>query len=53
MGLLPYLFGATVSPLVGLSVETSAWPMGVIMSGSTMVALAIFLVSGKGMEQKK
>lgn len=52
MGLLPYLFGATVSPIVGLLVETNAWPMGVIMSSTTLIALAIFLMSGNRLKQK-
>ncbi|WP_153733374.1 multidrug effflux MFS transporter [Sporosarcina obsidiansis] len=42
LGLLPFVGGATVSPLVGLAGDFSAWPMGIIILLCSSSALIIF-----------
>ncbi|TVT29865.1 multidrug effflux MFS transporter [Salinicoccus cyprini] len=42
LGLLPFIGGALVSPLVGLAGEQVAWPMGLVIFLCSTVALIIF-----------
>ncbi|WP_370637540.1 multidrug effflux MFS transporter [Salinicoccus sp. ID82-1] len=42
LGLLPFIGGALVSPLVGLAGEQVAWPMGLVILICSTVALIIF-----------
>ncbi|MBP1991564.1 DHA1 family bicyclomycin/chloramphenicol resistance-like MFS transporter [Paenibacillus eucommiae] len=49
LGLIPFLLGAVVSPLVGIAGEHTAVPLGVIiLSTSTAALLAYFLLVKKG-----
>lgn len=43
LGLLPFIGGAIVSPLVGLAGDFSAWPMGIIILICSTSALVIYL----------
>ncbi|MGE7918373.1 multidrug effflux MFS transporter [Viridibacillus sp. NPDC093762] len=43
LGLLPFIGGAVVSPLVGIAGEMNAWPMGIIILSSTLFAIIAFL----------
>ncbi|WP_026703027.1 multidrug effflux MFS transporter [Salibacterium aidingense] len=49
LGLLPFLFGATSAPLVGVAGENTAVPMGLIIFIADIFALCcyLFLVKGK------
>ncbi|WP_301107488.1 multidrug effflux MFS transporter [Sporosarcina sp.] len=48
LGLLPFIGGATVSPLVGLAGDFSAWPMGItILTCSTSALIIYFTVVRK------
>ncbi|GAB3070450.1 multidrug effflux MFS transporter [Salinicoccus sesuvii] len=42
LGLLPFIGGALVSPLVGLAGEQVAWPMGLVIITCSIGALLIF-----------
>lgn len=48
LGLLPFIGGAIVSPLVGIAGEEAAWPMGVVMAFCTSAALLLFIVFVRG-----
>ncbi|MEK4760200.1 multidrug effflux MFS transporter [Viridibacillus sp. FSL E2-0187] len=43
LGLLPFIGGAVVSPLVGIAGEMNAWPMGIIILSSTLFSIIAFL----------
>ncbi|WP_271396448.1 multidrug effflux MFS transporter [Salinicoccus roseus] len=43
LGLLPFIGGALVSPLVGMAGEEAAWPMGLVIILCSFGALIIFL----------
>ena len=43
LGLLPFIGGAVVSPIVGIRGEFVSWPMGVVIMGCSFFALIIFL----------
>ncbi|MGE7624158.1 multidrug effflux MFS transporter [Viridibacillus sp. NPDC096237] len=43
LGLLPFIGGALVSPLVGIAGEMNAWPMGIIILTSTLLSIIAFL----------
>lgn len=42
LGLLPFIGGAVVSPLVGIRGEYTAWPMGIVIICCSALALIIF-----------
>ncbi|MFB5189926.1 hypothetical protein [Alicyclobacillus fastidiosus] len=42
LGLLPFLFGAVTSPLVGIQGEYSATPLGVILLSASLLALLVY-----------
>lgn len=44
LGLLPFIGGAIVSPLVGIGGDNTAWPMGIVMILCTSAAFSIFLI---------
>ncbi|WP_342389179.1 multidrug effflux MFS transporter [Salinicoccus bachuensis] len=43
LGLLPFIGGALVSPLVGMAGDEAAWPMGLVIILCSIGALLIFL----------
>lgn len=43
LGLLPFIGGAIVSPLVGIAGDQTAWPMGIIIITCSSSALVLFL----------
>lgn len=43
LGLLPYILGAAVAPLVGLSGENNALPMGIVITSANMIAVLSYL----------
>ena len=54
LGLLPFVGGALVSPLVGIAGDTTTWPMGIIIISCSCIALLVFLlfVRKKGLMQQ-
>lgn len=44
LGLLPFLGGALVAPLVGIAGDATAWPMGIVIIVCSSIALLIFLL---------
>lgn len=48
LGLLPFVGGAVVSPLVGLAGESSAWPMGLVIFICSGSALLIYSLAVRG-----
>lgn len=44
LGLLPFIGGAIVSPLVGIAGDQTAWPMGIIIIICSMGSLVLFLL---------
>ena len=42
LGLMPFIGGATVSPLVGLAGDSSAWPLSIVVVTCSTGALIIF-----------
>ena len=44
LGLLPFLGGALVAPLVGIAGDATAWPMGIVIIACSSIALLIFVV---------
>lgn len=44
LGLLPFVGGALVAPLVGIAGDATAWPMGIIIIACSSIALLIFVV---------
>ena len=43
LGLLPFIGGAIVSPLVGIAGDQTAWPMGIIILTCSSAALVVFM----------
>lgn len=43
LGLLPYILGAAVAPLVGLGGENNALPMGIVIISANMLAVLSYL----------
>lgn len=43
LGLLPFIGGSIVSPLVGIAGDQTAWPMGIIIVLCSGIALLIFM----------
>lgn len=43
LGLLPYILGAAVAPLVGLGGENNALPMGIVITLANMIAVLSYL----------
>ncbi len=43
LGLLPFIGGAVVSPIVGMAGDEAAWPLGLVTILCSMAALIIFL----------
>ncbi|RTE10112.1 multidrug effflux MFS transporter [Paenibacillus whitsoniae] len=53
MGVIPFLLGAVVSPLVGIAGEDTAVPLGVlILATSTAAMMSYFLLVKKGARQE-
>ena len=48
LGLLPFIGGALVSPLVGIAGDQTAWPMGIVIAFCSVMAVAIYVVFVKG-----
>jgi len=48
LGFLQYGAGAVTPPLVGVAGHSSAVPMGIVMSGATLAALAALLLLARG-----
>lgn len=44
LGLLPFVGGALVAPLVGIAGDVTAWPMGIVIIACSSIALLIFVV---------
>ena len=44
LGLLPFIGGAIVAPLVGIAGDQTAWPMGIIILTCSSSALVLFLL---------
>jgi MFS transporter, DHA1 family, multidrug resistance protein len=44
LGLLQYVFGAAVAPLVGIAGEDTAIPLGVVAASASTAAMVLFLV---------
>jgi len=44
LGLLPFIGGAIVAPLVGIAGDQTAWPMGIIIMCCTTTALLLFMI---------
>ena len=44
LGLLPFLGGGIVSPLVGIAGDTTAWPMGIIILICSSSALFLYFI---------
>jgi DHA1 family bicyclomycin/chloramphenicol resistance-like MFS transporter len=44
LGLLSYIFGGVVSPLVGLGGSTSALPMGLVIAGADVCSILCYLL---------
>ena len=53
LGLLPFIGGAVVSPLVGLAGDAAAWPLALVIAACSILALFIFtlLVRGKAVQE--
>lgn len=53
LGLLPFIGGAVVSPLVGLAGDETAWPLAIIITLCSVSALVIFMsfVHGKAVQE--
>ncbi|MNZ33982.1 Bicyclomycin resistance protein [compost metagenome] len=43
LGLLPYILGAAVAPLVGLGGENNALPMGLVIASANMIAVMCYI----------
>lgn len=43
LGLIPFILGAVVSPLVGIAGEHTAVPLGVIILSTSVIALLAYL----------
>ncbi|TQR17469.1 multidrug effflux MFS transporter [Psychrobacillus soli] len=52
LGLLPFICGAIVSPLVGIAGDQTAWPMGIIIVFCSGIALVIFMLFVRKSELK-
>lgn len=48
LGLLPFIGGGIVSPLVGLGGEYTAWPLGLVIIVCSASALIIFMTAVRG-----
>ncbi|MBB4823342.1 DHA1 family bicyclomycin/chloramphenicol resistance-like MFS transporter [Sporosarcina luteola] len=48
LGLIPFVGGAAVSPLVGMAGDFSAWPMALVILGCSGSALVIYQATVKG-----
>lgn len=48
LGLLPFIGGAIVSPLVGIAGDQTAWPMGIVIAVCSVAALVVYGVLVKG-----
>lgn len=44
LGLLPFIGGAIVAPLVGIAGDQTAWPMGIVIFGCSVMALAMYFI---------
>lgn len=44
LGLLPFVGGALVAPLVGIAGDVTAWPMGIVIIACSSIAFLIFVV---------
>ncbi len=47
LGLLPFVLGALMAPLVGLGGGQTALPMGIVIAGCEMAAIACYVVLTK------
>ncbi len=48
LGLLSYIFGGIVSPLVGIGGSTSALPMGIVIAGADICSVLCYLLLVRG-----
>lgn len=53
LGLLPFICGAIVSPLVGIAGDQTAWPMGIVIAFCSSFALVIFMLFVRKSELKE
>lgn len=44
LGLLPFIAGAVVSPLVGIAGDQTAWPLGIVILSSSLLAFLFYVV---------
>ncbi len=44
LGLMPFIFGSIMAPLVGIGNGQSAWPMGIIILSCEVIAVMAYLV---------
>ncbi len=43
LGLLPFVAGAIVSPLVGIAGDQTAWPLGIIITSCSLMAFILYM----------
>jgi len=49
LGVMSFVFGGLVAPLVGLGGNTTALPMGIVIASTGLLALiSVFVIAGKG-----
>ncbi len=44
LGLLPFIGGAIVSPLVGIAGDHTAWPLGIVIISCSLMAFILYMV---------
>ncbi|MCJ8012059.1 multidrug effflux MFS transporter [Paenibacillus sp. KQZ6P-2] len=52
LGLLSYIFGGIVSPLVGIGGGTSAVPMGIVIAGADLFSVLCYLLLVRGAKRR-
>lgn len=48
LGLLPFILGASVAPLVGLAGDHNALPMGIVIACADLIAIFFYIIMVKG-----
>jgi len=53
IGVMSFVFGGLVAPLVGLGGSTTALPMGIVIASTGLLALiSVFVIAGKGQAER-
>ncbi|WP_203248211.1 multidrug effflux MFS transporter [Sporosarcina beigongshangi] len=53
LGLLPFIGGAIVAPIVGIAGDQTAWPMGIVIAVCSVMATVIYMVFVRGHVQSE